>query len=162
MDKIHVRSAEEKDAQGILEAQYSAVHNTACKDYPADIIVEWSTPVTQERIRQYLSRSFQEETTVVAEVGGEIAGFGSIVEADNELRAVYVSAKYGRLGVGTAILKELEKTARSRGCKELQMHSSLTAEPFYRQHGYREKERGFHTLRSVKRMACVMMFKALD
>lgn len=99
--KIRVRSAREDDAEGILRAQHSAVHVTAARDYPAGVVAEWSAPVTRERVRRYLSRSFPEETTVVAEHDGEIAGFGSIVAAENELRAVYVSAKYGRLGIGT-------------------------------------------------------------
>src|SRR4051812_40818689 len=49
--------------------------------------------------------------------------------ADNELRAVYVAAKFGGQGVGTAILAALEKIAKSRGCTKLAMVSSLTAEP---------------------------------
>ncbi len=157
MNQLVVRQSKIEDARGILEAHYSAVHETASKDYPFDVISEWSTPVDQERIQKYVTESFPQETTLVAEVNGEIAGFGSIVE--NELRAVYVSAKHARRGVGSALLTDLEKVARSKRCTELHMHSSITAEPFYRRHGFRELERGFHTLRSGKKMACVMMSK---
>jgi putative acetyltransferase len=162
VSKILIRSAKKEDAKGILEAQYSAIHETASKDYSPEVISAWSTPVTSERIQKYLSDSFPNETTVVAEINGEFAGFGSIVEIDNELRAIYVGAKFGGRGVGTAILNELEKIAISKGCTKLQMVSSLTAVPFYRSHGYCEEARGTHTLRSGITMASVTMFKALE
>jgi putative acetyltransferase len=122
---------------------------------------DWSTPVDQERIHKYITESFPEETTLVADIDGEIAGFGAIVESDNELRAVYVSSKFGGLGIGTKLLSELEKVAEAKGCTELQMVSSLTAEPFYKRNGYNEIGRGIHTLRSGKKMACVKMRKTL-
>jgi acetyltransferase (GNAT) family protein len=102
MRKVNIRFSRNEDARGILEAHYSAVHRTAFKDYAPEICNEWSTPVTQERISQYLNNSLPHETTLVAEVDGEIAGFGAIVESENELRAVYVAAEFGRCGIGSA------------------------------------------------------------
>ncbi|MEQ1875699.1 MAG: hypothetical protein ABL958_03575 [Bdellovibrionia bacterium] len=90
MERVRVRFAREEDAKGILEAHYSAVHETASKDYPSDVIVEWSTPVTEARIKKYLSDSFPDETTLVAE-------------------AVYVSAKFARLGVGAKLAARLPR-----------------------------------------------------
>lgn len=161
MSTLIVRPAERKDARGILEAHYSAVHDTASRDYPAPILNEWSGPVTPERIEWYLTRSFPNETTLVAEVDGKIAGFGAIVEAMSELRAVYVSAQFGNRGVGSALLQGLERLAREKGCKDLHMDSSLTAAGFYRRHGYLEVSRGEHTLRLGSKMACVQMRKTL-
>jgi putative acetyltransferase len=119
-------------------------------------------PVTAERIDQYLRHSLPNETTVVAEMDGKIVGFGTIVESNNELRALYVSANFGRQGVGSALLRELEKLAKERGCGELHLDSSLTAAPFYANHGYEETGQGEHTLSSGNKMACVKMRKALD
>jgi putative acetyltransferase len=161
MSTIKVRPADIKDARGILEAHYSAVHETASRDYPGPILNEWSGPVTPERIEWYLTRAFPNETTLVAEVDGKIAGFGSIVESISELRAVYVSAQFGERGVGSALLEGLEGLAREKGCKELHMDSSLTAAGFYRRHGFIEVSRGEHTLWSGGKMACVQMRKAL-
>lgn len=159
--KILIRPAKEKDAKGILEAHYSAVHDTCSKDYAQNILNDWSPKVTGERVDKYLSESFPEETTYVAEVDGEIAGFGAIVESENELRAVYVSSKFSGLGVGSKLLERLEKVARDRGCSELHMVSSLTAEAFYKRHGYQAIEHSEHTLLSGKKMACVKMRKDL-
>jgi putative acetyltransferase len=159
--RITIRIARIDDARGILEAHYSAVHETAGRDYSVEIRLAWATPVTSARVDDYLRNALPNETTVVADVDGRIAGFGAIVEAQNELRAVYVSAEFGRQGVGSALLRELERLAKDRGCSELRLDSSLTAAPFYTDHGYEETGRGEHTLSSGAKMACVRMRKAL-
>jgi putative acetyltransferase len=67
---------------------------------------------------------------LVAESNSRIAGFGMIVPADEELRAVYVDPAFGRQGVGTAILHRLEQTARERSVDRLNLSSSINAEAF--------------------------------
>jgi putative acetyltransferase len=162
MGRITVRSARIEDARGILEAHYSAVHETAARDYALEIRKSWSLPVTPTRIDDYSRNALPNETTVVADVDGRIAGFGVIIESANELRAVYVAAEFGRRGVGSALLRELERSAKQSGCAELHMDSSLTAAPFYLHHGYEELARAEHTLGSGSTMACVRMRKTLD
>jgi putative acetyltransferase len=161
MDRITVRVAKLEDVRGILEAHFSAIHNTAAKDYPLEILRSWSPPVTPARIDDYLRNVLPSETTIVAEVDDRIAGFGVIIESVNELRAVYVAAEFGNRGVGSAILQELERLAKQRGCRELHMDSSLTAAPFYLHCGYAELARAEHTLGSGATMACVKMRKVL-
>ena len=161
MKNVNIRFARNEDARGILEAHHSAVHQTASKDYSPEICNDWSTPVTQERISQYLNHSFPHETSIVAEVDGEVAGFGAIVESVNELRAVYVAAKFGHRGIGSALLIELERVAKERGCIELHLDSSVTAEAFYLFHNYQVLEYTEHALRSGRLMACVRMRKSL-
>jgi putative acetyltransferase len=162
MGQIDIRFARSEDARGILETHYSAVHGTAARDYPLEIRRRWSTPVTHERIDQYVRNALPNETTVVADLDGKIAGFGVIIESNNELRAVYVSAEFGNRGIGSALLQELERLAKERGCRELNMDSSLTAAPFYLHHGYEELERADHTLSTGDKMACVKMRKVLE
>jgi putative acetyltransferase len=159
--RITVRSARIEDARGILEAHYSAVHETAAKDYSLEIRRAWAPPVTPARIDDYLRNALPNETTVVADVDGPIAGFGVIIESANELRAVYVAAEFGSQGIGSALLRELERLAKGSGCTELHMDSSLTAAPFYLRHGYEELARAEHTLGSGATMACVKMRKVL-
>jgi putative acetyltransferase len=162
MSRIAVRIARVEDARGILEVHYSAVHEIAAGDYPLEVREAWSRPITPDRVDQYVKHALPNETTVVAEADGRIAGFGVVVEPNNELRAVYVSAEFGRQGVGSAILRELERIAKEQGCRELHMDSSLTAAPFYMHHSYKEMGRGEHTLSGGAKMACVKMRKALD
>jgi len=155
---ITLRRATPHDARAILECHHSAVHEIACADYPAPILNEWSPAVTAERVDSYSPQ----DTTLVAEIAsGTIVGFGELVASNNELRALYVSAYAGGLGVGSAILKELEHLARAAGCPSLTFNSSITAEPFYLRRGYSIVSRGEHTLSSGGTMACVRLTKQL-
>ncbi|WP_439028576.1 GNAT family N-acetyltransferase [Haloarchaeobius sp. DT45] len=76
------------------------------------------------------------EHVVVAEVDGELAGYGHLVVDDGEVRAVYVSPGQARRGVGSALLAHLESTARDAGHEECYLWASLNAVPFYRQAGW--------------------------
>jgi putative acetyltransferase len=162
MRKINIRFATNEDARGILEAHYSAVHQIASRDYSPEICNSWSAPVTKERVSEYLNNSLPHETTIVAEIAGVITGFAAIVESENELRAVYVAAEFGRRGIGSALLTELERLARAKGCIELHLDSSVTAVAFYLLHDYQVLVHAEHALRAGGVIACVKMRKSLD
>jgi hypothetical protein len=49
----------------------------------------------------------------------------------------------------------IEKEARKRGLKDLDVGSSITAEPFYAALGYSDCGHAVHRLASGKKMACV-------
>jgi GNAT superfamily N-acetyltransferase len=79
---------------------------------------------------------------VVAEVEGQIAGFGGIdSDAVEQLKWLYVMPEYQGAGVGAAILKRLEEIAWSLGLTAIRLHAAPGAFLFYRRHGYREVER---------------------
>lgn len=160
---VTIRAATVADARAILQVHFDAVHETARHEYEASILDEWSMQVTDARI-DYMTMRMQEnsdgEIMIVAERDGNIVGFGSIAPG-NELRAVYVSPKAGKSGVGTAILKRLEELAREHGWTELNLDASINARAFYAKNGYLAKSVGFHKLRSGRDMRCVLMTKKL-
>jgi putative acetyltransferase len=158
--QITVRLARHEDARPIPDVQYDAVHKTAAKDYPPQVLSEWSAPVTQERIQAFLQNP-DNELRLVAEINGEIVGFGALVLEQNELRACYVKSSAVRRGVGTMLLGELERQAVSAGTVTLHLASSTTAENFYLANGYKVVKCGEHTLRTGRKMACVKMLKRL-
>jgi putative acetyltransferase len=158
-----VREATVEDARAIIQAHYDAVHTTAARDYETDVLDEWSA-VVDDRVapmQQQIEKNPDGSLMLVAEVDGRVVGFGEIVPTAGELRAVYVSSECGRNGVGRALLNELEIRARQFGVPKLWLDSSLTAEPFYRAHGYQSDERTEHRLRSGRMMPCVKMHKNL-
>jgi GNAT superfamily N-acetyltransferase len=141
----------------ILEAQRSAIRQTAASAYSPAIIDEWAPAViVRERVdtfQRWIERG--EEVIVVAmKPAGEIIGFGSIVPANSELRAVYVHASYGGQGVGRALLARLEELARDAGVAELRMDASINAVPFYEANGFTSLEHAEHVMSSGGRMAC--------
>lgn len=78
------------------------------------------------------------------------------------MRACYVTPEASRKGVGSALVREIERIAQQRGLGFLELDSSVTAEPFYLAQGYAVRERGDHILRSGQAMACVKMVKTLQ
>lgn len=161
--RIIVREADPDDALHIIKIHFDAVHITAAKDYDEATLTEWSNNDFDRRTEQLQNDMNQDEGTIklMAEVNGSLVGFGEIAPRNNEIKAVYVSPAAGRMGVGTALLTRLEELAKNQGCKELWLHSSLTAQAFYLSHGYQNKGTGEHQLRSGRKMACIYMRKTL-
>jgi putative acetyltransferase len=151
-----------EDARASLEVHHAAVRGIAATDYPPAVIEGWAPlPIVDEAVEQFL-RNPDGEVRLVAETDGEIVGMGAIVPARGELRACYVAPAAAREGVGSALVRELERIAREHGLRRLKLDASVTAEPFYKALGYKARRRGEHILRSGRRMACVRMRKHLD
>ncbi len=144
-----------------VEVRNAAVRGIAVKDYPPEVIENWAGgPVTDAMLERFFLNP-DNGIRLVAEIDGEIVGMGELIITNNELRACYVSPSATRKGVGTAIMREIERIALANGVEYLQMDSSLTAEPFYKAMGYEVLEYGEHILRSGHPMACVRMRKVL-
>ena len=127
-------------------------------DYPVAVIEAWAPmPVTGEAVDRVLAN----RENLIAEIDGQVVGIGALVFEGSELRACYVAPAAGRRGVGSALVHEIERAARERGLSMLELDSSITAEAFYRKHGFEVRERGEHILRNGQRMACVKMQKSL-
>jgi putative acetyltransferase len=158
---IKVREMLNSDARACLEVHHAAVRGIAAKDYPTEVVEDWApTPVTEKSIERFLINS-DGELRLVAEIDGRIVGVGALVLANCEFRACYVAPEAARRGVGSALVREIERIARDNGLAYLQVDSSVTAEAFYAAHGYYVRQRSEYTLPSGRRMACVKMQKAL-
>ena len=150
------------DAEAVLRVHYAAVHETGASHYDQETRQQWSPPVGSERIAEYLRRiAAEEQVTLVALHNEAIVGFGTVVPAINELRAVYVLPSCGRRGVGSQLLRAVEQLARNRNLNELRLDSSLNAEAFYLAQGYKSTDRRRIELRSGLSIATVQMNKAL-
>jgi putative acetyltransferase len=158
---LSIREMGPDDARAFLEVHHMAVRELASADYPTDVISAWAPlPVTDKAV-EFVRLNADREYRLVAELDGKIVGVGCLVPANSELRACYVAPSATRKGVGSAILREIERVARDRGVTTLQADSSLTAAPFYRFNGYAAYARGEHVLNNGARMACVKVRKDL-
>lgn len=147
----------------MVEVHFAAVHSTAAGSYPAEILDHWSPRPNQSRRRRMLDALVGgQELFVVAESASRVIGFGVVVPALSELKAVYVDPSFGRLGVGAKIVSHLERLAVENGALELHLSASINAEQFYLRAGYQSVERTMHQLSGGPQMACVAMRKAMD
>ena len=152
-----IREIRPEDARAFLEVHRAAVRGHASKDYSSEVIEAWAPmPITAQHVEGVRSNP-DGEYRLGAEIGGRLVGIGVVQK--NELRACYVTPSASRRGVGSALLREIERAAREQGTTYFKADSSLTAEPFYRSNGYLVRERGEHVLHNGQRMACVKMRK---
>jgi putative acetyltransferase len=159
--QIEVREMRSADARTFLKVHHAAVRGTAVVDYPIAVIDAWAPmPVTEEAVEQARANR-DNEYRLIAEIDAQVVGVGALVFESSELRACYVTPAAGRKGVGSALVHEIERVAGERGLSMLELDSSITAEAFYRQHGYEVRERGEHILGNGQSMACVKMRKSL-
>jgi putative acetyltransferase len=159
---VNVRPMRPEDARAFLEVHHASVRGLAAADYPPAVIEAWAPmPVSDASIANVAANP-DNEVRIVAEAGGTVLGLGVLIPEKRELRACYVSPAAARRGVGTALVRELERIARAHGVAALRLNSSLSAEPFYRALGYTVHGRGEHRLRGTgPPMACVKMEKRL-
>lgn len=157
---ITVRPMRSDEARLFLEIHRASVLGVAAKDYPLKVLDAWAAPATPEFLDEFLA-NLDGELRLIAEIDGRPAGIGALVPHNSELRACYVAPFALRCGVGTALVREIERLARQAGLTDLQLLASLTAEPFYAALGYHVETRTEHVLRSGQPMAAVKMRKAL-
>jgi len=158
---IIVRKMLSEDARAFLEVHHAAVRGIAVKDYPAEIIEDWAPiPVTEKGVERFLTNP-DGEVRLVAEIDRAMVGIGCVVVANCESRGCYVALQAARKGVGSVLVREIERIARENGLAYLRMDSSVTAEPFYLHHGYSVRQRSEHTLKTGRKMACIKMEKLL-
>jgi putative acetyltransferase len=161
-DVVEVRPYRDGDDRAIAEVHRSAVHGLAARHYPADLLDEWSAPVTDERVaRAEAARPTSPESLVVAIVDGNVAGFGGVELTTGEVTAVYVRPESARCSVGTLALEALEVLGRTNNVTEFWLKSSLNAVPFYAARGYVREREGEHETWSGRSMPCIFMRKRL-
>ena len=158
---ITVRPFRESEAATFLDIHRRSVRGLAAQHYPTEVIEAWVVPATDENIRGFLINP-DNEIRLIAELNRDPVGIGALVVANSELRACYVVPEAARQGVGSALVREIERLATVHGLTHLELQASVNSEPFYAALGYYVVERGEHVLlRNGQRMAAVKMAKPL-
>ena len=122
-----------KMAPLLADIMRESVYTVCAKDYTPEEIALW-VPRHMDMVK--FSRSLQKGVVVVAVMGEKIVGFANM-DPDGYLNRLYTKPEYMGMGVGSALLAEIEERARVRSCPKVFLHSSLTARGFYEKHGYR-------------------------
>jgi putative acetyltransferase len=150
-----------EDAESFLRTLRDSIRGVASADYRPEVIEGWAPDLSEQAVQRVLDNP-EREIRVLAELDGEVVGLGSIVPKDNQLRACYVSPAGIRKGIGTAIVNRLEELAREHAVRHLELHATVTAQPFYEHLGYTSKQRITHTTSGGIKMDAVYMIKSLS
>jgi putative acetyltransferase len=163
VDYIKIRRATVSDAIAIAELHHAAVHQCGISFYPVEILDLWSPKPDERRIQRMRDSVVSpDEIVIVAEIDGVLGGFGTIVPAQEELRALYVRPDVAGRGLGSAMLSHLESLARDQGNENLNLKASLNAVDFYRKRGFAVVRSGSHRIAPDVEMACMEMRKSLS
>jgi len=157
---VTVRPIRPNEGRTFLDIHTRSIRGLAAAYYTPEVIEAWTVPITEDHLRRFLENR-DHEIRLIAELDGEAVGLGVLVLARSELRACYVVPEAARKGVGTALVREIERIAKENGLERLELLASVNAEPFYACLEYHPDCRTEHVLRTGHPMAAVKMTKRL-
>lgn len=120
------------DTMALRELFASSIEELTIEDYDADQRAAWASRALDA---QTFAKHLGGMVTLVVQVGGEYAGFGSLQD-NKHIEMLYVHPFHAGQGVGTALADALERIAAARGTAEITTDASDTAQPFFAGRGY--------------------------
>jgi putative acetyltransferase len=130
------------DATALAALFRASVNELAADDYGDDQREAWASAADDE---EAFAAKLAGALTIVALVGGEIAGFASL--KDNAIfDMLYVRPDLAGQGVGASLAEAIEKLASARGTKSLTVEASDAARDFFAHRGYVPQSRNTVTI----------------
>lgn len=120
------------EAAALVRLFYNTVHSVCLGDYTQEQVDAWADGTADPAVWE---QSFLRHQTLVARIGGEIAGFADL--DGDYLDRLYVHRDFQRQGVATALAQALEQRAAEKGFSRIMVHASVTARPFFEKRGWR-------------------------
>ena len=124
---VTVRNYRSSDCEKVAELFYETVHTVNAENYTAEQLFAWAK---DERQLQTRKNDFIKQHTLIAEIDGNIVGFGSMTDAGC-LDLLYIHKDFQRKGLATKLCDELERVF-----SVVVTHASVTAKPFFEKRGY--------------------------
>lgn len=122
------------DLEAILRLFYESVHAIGREDYTPEQLDAWAPP-PEELDKNGWGESLSAHCALVAETEGQLIGFADL-EEPGYFDRLYVHPAYQRRGVAGRLAAALERRAAELGAREITVHASITARPFFEQRGY--------------------------
>jgi ribosomal protein S18 acetylase RimI-like enzyme len=100
-------------------------------------------PHNQSRITEQDDAGVVNFPIMVCEVDGIPIGVGRahfISEGEAQIRSISVEPEWEGKGIGSIVLKELEKIVKTKGAKRIIIHARNNAIEFYKKNGYKAVE----------------------
>lgn len=127
---MKIRRFQPSDTPDLRQLFYDTVH-AIDKDYSTKQLEVWAS--TGKRNGSW--PEVEQNITFVAEIEGQIVGFGTITK-EGYIDYLYTHKDFLRKGIASKILKELEHEAKCLELKRIHTSSSLIAKPFFESKGF--------------------------
>jgi len=129
---VDLREYTAADAEATLAVFFRAIRETASADYSPEQVAAWAA---DDLDRDAWAASRAAAHTQLAVIDGRVAGFTDL-DDNGYIDMMFVDPDFGRQGVATTLLAATMTLARQRGLVALTTYASLTAKPFFEQHGF--------------------------
>jgi len=163
---MNYRVATVSDAENLLKTRREAVVNHPTDQYSDALLNAWAPKIDGETIRaEAEALKNPDRITLVAEDGeaqSKMVGLCTIGLSEGLLKQCYVVPEYNGKGIARELVERVERIAKEKGLKSLQLSSSLIALNFYKKQGYKELNSYNYELNNGLLMPCIMMEKMLD
>ncbi|MEQ9012301.1 GNAT family N-acetyltransferase [Algiphilus sp.] len=130
-----IRPLRAADAEPLWMIFHRAVHLRARREYSAAQCAVWAPPVRSAEARTRWRHRLLRNQPVVVEWEGVPVGFAD-VQANGYIDQFFVDPEVTGLGLADRLMRHLLATARARGPDVLYADVSLSAEAFFRRHGF--------------------------
>lgn len=132
MNIVKVRLYQSGDKTTLARLFTETVHSIAATDYSPEQVEVWAgnPPDMECWVQQLVGR-----IVLVAEHDSEIVGFTTF-EPNGHLEHLYVHYRFQRQGAASALLRQIEVEATSRGIDRIFAKASITARPFFEHIGF--------------------------
>lgn len=122
-----IRTYKDEDLNAISKLFFETVHTVNAKDYTKTQLFAWAN--CEDSLKKRF-KDLREQNTLIAQLGADIIGFGSI-DKSGYLDLLFVHKDFQGQGVATMLCNLLEKDFRT-----IKTYASVTAKPFFERRGY--------------------------
>lgn len=122
-----IRTYRKRDIAKISRLYYDTIHRVNCLDYTHEQIEAWAPSVPSD---DFWQERFNRYFVYVAEHDAQIVGFTEL-GTTGHIDCFFVHHEWQRRGVGTLLMKRVERTAAVKRIPRLFAEVSVTARPFF-------------------------------
>lgn len=151
--KISVRNYQEDDAKDLASIYYYTIHKINVRDYTKEQIEVWA-PKESLNIETW-SKKFEKTKPLVAVANETIVGFAEF-EPNGHIDCFYCHHEWIGLGVGSALMKAIDKIAKEQNLLKIFVEVSITARPFFEKQGFKVVKEQQVSLKGIKLTNFVM------
>ncbi len=134
---MKIRRLAPGDEPALLAVFYSAVQQSAARDYSPEQLAAWA-PADIDGARW--AEHMRALRPFVVERGGHIVGYADL-QPNGYIDHFFVSGQHPRQGIGALLMQRILAQAQALGLAELSADVSLTAQPFFAHYGFELVER---------------------
>lgn len=130
--RVVVRQFRCDDVAAMIDIFRSAVREIASRDYTQAQVVAWAPDVIDAAA--WAARCAGRHTFIAA-IDHHPVGFTEL-ESNGHLDMLYVDARHQGVGIASALVSQVERTARKQRTAQLFTEASKTARPFFESRGF--------------------------